>query len=339
MNGDQASVVEIVREAQLSVVNITTSIVTNDFFYRHYFFGRNRETPGSGSGIVYSEDEERVFILTNYHVIENAAKQYVSFTDREQIPATLVGYDVNEDMAILSILKSDIVKEGLDNVTVARLGDSHNIEVGELVVAIGNALGNGKTVTYGIISAINKEMDFNDGRKPLSFIQTDAAINPGNSGGALVDMNGSVIGMNTAKIADYRVDGMGFAIPIDTVKPIADSIINETPAPVVTESRPFIGISGETLTGEIARSYSLIVDEGVIIVAVYENGGAYDAGLRAGDILIEFDGNKITAMEQLQQIVLEQEIGGTVFAKIVRDNSREIDVIIRIVDVNDIDFD
>lgn len=321
----------IFKATQASVVNITTTVYSRNQMY-DFYFGGSREKQGSGTGIVFREDNENVYILTNYHVIQDANKAYVSFTEMEQVEATPVGADKQADVAVIKVSKADLTAEGITDISIATIGDSDSLVVGDSVIAIGNAMGYGKTATSGIVSALNKELDFGDGSKSSSLIQTDAAINPGNSGGALVDMNGNVIGMNTAKIATYEVEGMGFAIPSNVFKPLVESIMGSKDM-----IQPFLGIRGGSVTAEMVEEYHLITNSGALVQSTIEGSGAADAGLRAGDIIIELDGTKIESFEQMQGIVSNLEIGQKITVKVIRDNNREVEALIEIKNASEVD--
>ncbi|WP_058486445.1 S1C family serine protease [Defluviitalea phaphyphila] len=291
-----------------SVVSIKNIYTVNDFWY-----GQSQQE-GTGSGIIFHVTSEDVKIVTNYHVVENSQSLVVTFLGEYSVPASIVGVDSQTDLAVIKVDQSDIPNEIKGKIVAAPFGDSDEIEVGELAVAIGNPLGEAysNTVTAGIISAVNRTIQLTD--KEMTLIQTDAAINPGNSGGALVGSKGTVIGINTIKLVDTSVEGMGFAIPINVAKPIIEELVNKG-----SVSRPYLGIVGQDISENIAELYEVPV--GVLVREVQPGSAAYIGGLKAGDIIIEFDGEKITSMEQLAEIISNHEVGDKVTVKFVRDGA------------------
>lgn len=325
-------IVDIVKNVEPAIVNITTELASTEDFYS-YFFESEPKT-ALGTGIAFKEDDQKVYIMTNYHVIEGASTAYISFKDQEQIPAYPVGKDATKDVAVISVNKSDLAKNSIEKITLAKLGDSSNLQVGETVIAIGNALGRGKTATTGIISGLNKELEISSKNTLGTLIQTDAAINPGNSGGALVNLSGEVIGMNTAKISTHVAEGMGFAIPMKEIQTVIEGIFNADSA---TSTRPFIGIKGVTVDKELQEEYGIMVSEGVLLTEeCTENSGASDAGLRRSDIIIEFANNKVKSIDQLQEIVKVQKVGTKVPVKIIRNNHRELEVMVEVKDISQV---
>ncbi len=321
------SYVDVISAVEPSVVSISTTFVQDyDNYYNYYYFPNRyqQERPGSGSGIIFYEDSTKVYIATNYHVIGDTTC-YVSITENEQIPASYVGGDESSDLAVISVLKEDLKKEGINSVTVAKLGDSDSLKVGEPCIAIGNAMGNGKTATSGMISALSRKLNI-DGVN-YQFIQTDAAINPGNSGGALINASGEVIGINTAKISQSSVEGIGFAIPSNFAKPIIERIIN-------TGSRPFLGITGATVTRDIAAQFGFPIASGVFVDSVSEGGGAKLAGVIPGDIITQVDGKTILTMEDLQDLIATKKLGDVVEVRLLRNAKETVDLKITLVEFN-----
>lgn len=314
-----SSYMDMIKAVEPSVVNISTTYLQD---YRSFF---QYEDSGSGSGIIFHEDDEKVYVVTNYHVIGGATTCYISISGSEQIPANYVGGDSQQDLAVISIHKSDLINEGITNVTIAKFGDSDSVQVGEPAIAIGNALGDGKTATSGIISALSKNLNI-DGVN-YEFIQTDAAINPGNSGGALVNAKGEVIGINTAKVSQDSVEGIGFAIPVNYAKPIIENLIN-------AKSRPYLGITGGDVTEEIKEFFGLPIAAGVYVESVDERGGAHAAGLQRGDIITQIDSATIQSMEQLQEIIKEKNIGDKIEVRIIRNGTESKVVEIELVEIN-----
>jgi len=317
---DNNEIIGIVKNVSNSVVNISIKAQQTNFFNQIY------ENTGSGSGIIYKEDNEKIYIVTNNHVIDGATSVNISITGTEQIAAKLVGKDAASDVAVISVLKSDLAASNITNIKVAEFAASEQVEVGEYVLAIGNALGQGKTVTQGIISAQNKEVNI-DGRK-LKVLQTDAAINPGNSGGALVNSTGKIIGMNTAKLSGTTVEGTGFALPSSSVKSIADELITNG-----TVSKPYLGISGFTMSSDFIAMYNLNTT-GVFIKSVEENSAAKAAGLKYSDIITSINGTKISTMEELSDIIGKCKVGDTINIDIIRNGYQPMSVKATLADMN-----
>lgn len=298
-------VTEVVKTAMPCVVAITNEYTTYDYWY-----DRMVDEEASGSGIIVGQNEEELLIVTNYHVVEDCNDLYVQFIDDSEVEAYVKGTAPDNDLAIVSVFIEDMDSDTLDAIAIAVLGDSNALQVGEPAIAIGNSLGYGQSVTTGVISALNRDVfaddpDINQGY----LIQTDAAINPGNSGGALLNIRGEVIGINSSKIADYVIEGMGYAIPVNTAKPIIEELIEqETRRKVSADKRAFLGISGNDVSKDASSSYNM--PKGVYVVRVIKGSAAEKAGILKGDIIIEIDGEEITAMTQLQG-VLEYYTAGT----------------------------
>lgn len=315
--GNEKSIVDIVEAVGNSVVGITSEVEYRDFF------NNVKVGEGAGSGVIFKVDKDFVYIVTNNHVIDGASGLMVEFEEGKVANAEVVGKDAKTDLGIIKVNKSDISTEEVGNIHPVVLGDSDRIKVGELAVAIGNPLGYNNTVTVGVISAMGRQVSQNT----LAMIQTDAAINPGNSGGALVNSRGEVIGINSAKIADTKVEGIGFAIPINEVKPIVDQLIQKG-----FVSRPFLGISGQTITDQLGEIYGLPV--GIYVAESIKNGPAYRAGLRRGDVIIEIDGEKTFDWESLTKAIEKREIGDTVEVIAVRKGPKRIVVKVKLADRN-----
>ncbi len=293
-----------------SIVYIESTIVTTDYFNRSY------EQTGSGSGIIYKETDDKYYIATNNHVIEDANKILVTLESGQIVEAKLTGSASQTDLAVIEIEKSVLTSETLSSIAVAVFGNSDELQVGETAIAIGNPLGAqfDNSVTQGIISALNRQIQVDD--KNLTVIQTDAAINPGNSGGALVNSNAEVIGINSVKIATTGVEGMGFAIPSNTAVPILEDLIANG-----SIKTAFLGIKGMDVTEDLAGIFGLPV--GVYVGEVIEGGPAEKAGLQAEDIILEFNGEKILSMEQLSETIKNSKVGETIILKVVR-NSKAV---------------
>lgn len=316
---------DIAEEAMKFVVSITTQSVEEVQNYYGYFgFGNNfttqQEVEGSGSGIIVGENDEELLIATNYHVVEGADTVTVTCIDGEVYEASVKGYDADRDLAVVSVPLSDISDDTMDAITIAPIGSSDDLKVGEQVIAIGNALGYGQSVTTGIVSAKNRQLDDSgqteENSDGVNLIQTDAAINPGNSGGALLNMNGEVVGINSAKLASTEVEGMGYAIAISDVSDILENLMNETPRDKV-ENHGIIGITGTSVSTE-AQAYG--IPEGVFVAEVTEDGPAADAGIQANNVITEFDGKRVRTIDSLVELLEYYEPG------------EEIDVTLQVMD-------
>ena len=292
ISSDVSEVVESVMPAMVSIVN--NYVQTSSFFGQTF----SQEAKSSGSGIIIAQDEKELLIATNYHVIEGADKLEVTFIDGKVAQAQIKGKDASMDLAVIAIPLESIDIETKQAITVARLGDSEALKLGEQVIAIGNALGYGQSVTGGWVSALNREVGMEDGSKG-TFIQTDAAINGGNSGGALLNMNGEVVGINSSKISGYGVEGMGYAIPIAAAEPIiSDLMTKETKEKVEDGNVGYIGIGLQTVNAEMSAYLNL--PTGIIVTKVEKGSPAEKAGLLTYDIITNFDGDKISDYEDLQ---------------------------------------
>ena len=295
-------VVDTVMPSIVSVYNDFTEEVQT--FYGQTF---TRQGESTGSGIIIGKTDTELLIVTNNHVVDGADHLRVLFIDQETCDAEIKGTNPSNDLAVIAVALSDIKSTTLDQIKVATLGNSDNLKIGEDVIAIGNALGYGQSVTTGIVSANNREIS--DETITGTFIQTDAAINPGNSGGALVNINGHVIGINSSKIGGNAVEGMGFAIPISRAIPIIEELMNrETLSKVEESERGTIGISGVTVTSDVAKAYNM--PQGVYVAQIIENGGAAKSDLHEGDIITAIDGQTVSSMEELQK-QLEYHRAGT----------------------------
>ena len=306
----------IASESMPSIVAITNM---SEVQYQNWFGQvQNYESESAGSGIIISEDKDYLYIVTNNHVVESAKTLTVQFVDDSTVSAEVKGTDKSSDLAVVKVKKSDIESETMGKIKIATLGDSDSLSVGSQAIAIGNALGYGQSVTTGIISALNREVTIQDETTGESFtndlIQTDAAINPGNSGGALLNSNGEVIGINSSKYADTQVEGMGFAIPANTAKPIIEDLI--TREEVSADKAAYLGITGVDVSETTAQTYNMPV--GVYIAQVAKGTAAEEGGLVKGDIITAFDGKKIKTMESLQNTLKYYEAGTKVELTIQR---------------------
>lgn len=298
----------IAEEVGPSIVAITSKVKVRDWFDNQYF------QEGQGSGVIFDVNDENVLIVTNEHVVNGASEVIVTLYDNKKVSASIVGVDAETDLAVIKINIEDIPDEIRNKIAVAKLGDSDSLRVGETAIAIGNPMGYNNTVTVGVISALNRELELPD--KKLELVQTDAAINPGNSGGALVNIDGEVIGINTVKIADTQVEGIGFAIPIDSAKPIINELVNKG-----SVSRPYLGILGKDIDESISEMYQLPI--GVFVGEVVENSAADIAGLEKGDVIIEFEGEKIYSMEKLSELIKSKTIGDSITIKVIRNSNQQ----------------
>ena len=298
---------DIVEEAMPSIVSITTKSVEEVQNY-YGMFGQygayspeQREVQGSGSGIIVGKNDDNLLIATNYHVVSGADTVSVTCIDGETYEATVNGYDEDKDLAVVSVALSDISDDTMDQIAVATVGSSDDLKVGEQVIAIGNALGYGQSVTTGIVSAKNRKLndeglEEDEDSDATNLIQTDAAINPGNSGGALLNMDGEVVGINSAKLASTEVEGMGYAIAISDVTDTLEDLMNETPRDKV-DNHGVLGITGMTVSDEASQYYG--IPEGVLVSEVTEGGAAEDAGIKEKSITTEFDGKRVRSIDEL----------------------------------------
>ena len=307
---------EIVSEALPSIVSITTKSVqeVQNYFGMYGMYGyapqqQEQEVEGSGSGIIVGKNDDELLIATNYHVVEGADTLSVAFTDGNAVEASVKGFDEERDLAVVSVSLDDVEDDTMDAISIANIGSSDDLKVGEQVVAIGNALGYGQSVTTGIVSAKNRRMDSDnntvtdgsdDSSDGVNLIQTDAAINPGNSGGALLNMEGEVVGINSAKLASTEVEGMGYAIAISDVTDILQNLMNETSRDKLDDSEHgVLGIEGSSVSSEAVQMYG--IPAGVFVKGVTEGGAADKAGLKANSVITEFNGKAVSSIDQLSE--------------------------------------
>ena len=305
---------EIVSEALPSIVSITTKSVqeVQNYFGMYGMYGyapqqQEQEVEGSGSGIIVGKNDDELLIATNYHVVEGADTLSVAFTDGNAVEASVKGFDEERDLAVVSVSLDDVEDDTMDAISIANIGSSDDLKVGEQVVAIGNALGYGQSVTTGIVSAKNRRMDSDnntvtdgsdDSSDGVNLIQTDAAINPGNSGGSLLNMEGEVVGINSAKLASTEVEGMGYAIAISDVTDILQNLMNETSRDKLDDSEHgVLGIKGSSVSSEAVQMYG--IPAGVFVKGVTEGGAADKAGLKANSVITEFNGKTVSSINQL----------------------------------------
>lgn len=307
------SVTEIVEAVMPSVVSITNKSVQEvQDYYGMFGWGgyvTEQEMESAGSGIIIGQSDTELLIVTNNHVVEGADTLTVGFTDGNAAEAQIKGTDADNDLAVVAVALDDISDETMKAIKVATVGDSSELKVGEQVVAIGNALGYGQSVTTGIVSALDRQID--DTEDSTKLIQTDAAINPGNSGGALINMKGEVIGINSSKFASTEVEGMCYAIPINTASPIVTDLMNRTTREKVDESKASsIGISGTDVSSDVQEQYGM--PEGVYVSEVNKGSAAEKAGIQVGNIITKFDGTSVSGISALKDLLQYYEAGETV---------------------------
>ena len=291
VTSDVSDIVENTLPSIVSITNMSVQEVQN-------FFGgiSQQESESAGSGIIISQNDSELLVVTNNHVVEGSDTLTVTFNDGNSVEAQIKGTDSARDLAVVAVPLDKISDDTMNAIKVATLGDSDSLKVGEPAIAIGNALGYGQSVTTGIVSATRRTIDGFDGE----YIQTDAAINPGNSGGALLNANGEVIGINSAKINSSAVEGMGFAIQISDASDVIQNLMNkETRSKVSDEERGYLGIKGYDVSEEGAQMYNM--PTGVYVKEVMSGGGAEKAGLTKGSIITGFEGSSISGMSSLQE--------------------------------------
>ncbi len=327
-NTGSLDVSDITESAMPSIVAITNKSVqeVQDYFSQFGFGGQGQtqtqETESQGSGIIIGKNDSELLIVTNNHVVEGADTLSVCFIDNNACEANVKGTDAENDLAVIAVPLDSISDDTMSQIAVASIGDSDSLKVGEQVVAIGNALGYGQSVTTGIVSAVNRTLSSDssdtqdsesssDNSSSATYIQTDAAINPGNSGGALLNMNGEVIGINSAKLASTEVEGMGYAIPISRVSDIIDNLMNQTTRTKVdSDKQGTIGIKGINVTSDVQEKYGL--PEGIYVSEVTSDSAADKAGITSGSVITKFDGKSVTDIESLQDLLQYYEAGETV---------------------------
>ena len=315
VESDISNVVEEVMPAMVSIVNNYTE--TGSFWGQTY----TQEAASSGSGIIVGETDTELLMVTNYHVIEDATTLEVTFIDGNTAEAKIKGTDSDMDLAVIAVDLESVSEETKNEIAIAKLGDSDNLKLGEPVIAIGYALGYGQSVTFGFISALDREMTLSDGTTH-TFIQTNAAINPGNSGGALLNMQGEVIGINSNKIASDTIEGMGYAIPISSASPIiAELMERQTRDKVEDGETGYMGIVLQPVTSQISQMYNM--PTGVYVISVEEGSAAQEAGIMVGDIITRFDGEKISTSTDLENIMQYYAAGDTATLTIMRPEQGE----------------
>ena len=306
-----ADVSDIVEQAMPTVVAITSTAVyqSNNYGYGWFFRGgpQTYEVPSSGSGIIVGENDKELLIVTNNHVVEDSTSLKVAFIDSEVVDAAIKGTDAETDLAVIAVPLEQIKDDTKSKIKVARLGNSDELKVGQGVVAIGNALGYGQSVTVGYVSALNREVRVSN-TSTRELLQTDAAINPGNSGGALLNMKGEVIGINAAKYSSTEVEGIGYAIPISKAEDIMNQLMNrKTMNPVEEAKRGYLGIQGTSVDEESAAAFGM--PRGVYVYKILEEGAAAQSDLREKDIITRVDGQSVRNMTDLQELLACYEMG------------------------------
>ncbi len=303
---DVTQVVEAVMPACVSITNNFTQTV-QDFWGQTY----SQDETASGSGIIIGENEQELLIVTNNHVVDSTEQLYVQFIDGETVEAQVKGTDASADLAVVAVKLDTIANSTKQEICIARMGDSDSLKIGEPAIAIGNALGYGQSVTTGVISALNRKIESSNSEEGTSLIQTDAAINPGNSGGALLNMRGEVIGINSNKIGGSSIEGMGYAIPISTARPIIEDLMErQTRTKYSEEERGYLGISCINVTSDLSENFSM--PQGIFVAQVYSGTGAEAAGLVRGNIVVAFDGVTIQNQEELTKQMQYYKAGESV---------------------------
>ena len=306
---------EIVDNVMPSIVAITSKTVIDSGQFGFSFFGnRNYVTEGAGSGVIVAENTSDIFIVTNYHVVENSSQLAVTFIDEKNYDASIKGVSKRKDIAIVSVSKKNIDKETLKKIQIATLGNSDELKVGNGIIAIGNALGYGQSVTTGVVSALNREVSTDESIQDM--IQIDAAINGGNSGGALLNSKGEVIGINTAKFSSNSssssasIEGMGFAIPISDVESVIKNLINGKD----DNEGLSLGIEGYMTNEGAIANYNL--PSGFYISGIQAGSNASKSELEIGNIITEIEGNKVTSVNTIRKVLNKKEKGETIKIKI-----------------------
>lgn len=303
---DVTQVVEAVMPACVSITNNFTQTV-QDFWGQIY----SQDETASGSGIIIGENEQELLIVTNNHVVDSTEQLYVQFIDGETVEAQVKGTDASADLAVIAVKLDTIADSTKQEICIAKMGDSDSLKIGEPAIAIGNALGYGQSVTTGVISALNRKIESSNSEEGTSLIQTDAAINPGNSGGALLNMRGEVIGINSNKIGGSSIEGMGYAIPISTARPIIEDLMErQTRTKYSEEERGYLGISCINVTGDLSENFSM--PQGIFVAQVYPGTGAEAAGLVRGNIVVAFDGVTVQSQEELTKQMQYYKAGESV---------------------------
>lgn len=310
------SVSEIAKNTMPEVVSITNTIRYQQYGYTLFGQSGEQEAAASGSGVIIGKNDTELLIVTNNHVVEDSTALSVQFVDGKSYDAEIKGTDSDVDLAVIAIPLSSLSKETLNSISFAKYGDSDSVNVGDQVVAIGNALGYGQSVTTGIISAKNRDIS-TEGGTESGLLQTDAAINPGNSGGALLNMNGELIGINVAKYSDTKVEGMGYSIPSKKVKEIVEGLSQKTTRSKVSQDeKGYIGIQGKTVDSSIAEAYNM--PKGIYIYKLLTGEGTDNSALQEKDIITKFDGQSVDSLEELSGLLSRYKAGEKVEVTVQR---------------------
>ena len=310
------TVSEVAKDAMPSVVSITNTILYQQYGYSIFGNGGTQEAAASGSGVIIGKNDTELLIVTNHHVVSDSNSLSVQFVDGTSADAEIKGEDSDADLAVIAVKLSDIPSSTMSAIKVAEFGDSDETEVGDQVVAIGNALGYGQSVTTGIISAKDRDVETEEGTES-GLMQTDAAINPGNSGGALLNMEGQVIGINVAKYSSTDVEGMGYSIPSTKVKEIVNQLSTlETRSKVSEAKRGYLGIQAKTVDAETSEAYA--IPQGVYVYKVISGEAAEKAGIQEKDIITKFDGQTVTSYDDLTNLLARYAAGTTVTVTVQR---------------------
>lgn len=290
-----------------------TVAITSTFTSSYDIWGSGGENTGGGSGIIIGQKDNELYIATNNHVVEAATKIMVTFIDGSEAEALIRGRNSSADLAVITVDTKTMSKEALSSIKVAKLGNSNKVKVGQMAIAIGNALGYGQSVTVGYISAKDREIDV-DQNTTLTVLQTDAAINPGNSGGALININGEVIGINSAKFSDTNVEGMGYSIPISIASPIVDELMNREL--LTEEEKGYLGVYPQDVDSSVADMYDWPI--GVYVAKVVEGGAADQAGIYVGDIITAVNNITLSSSDMLRETVNSYRFGTKVTITLMR---------------------
>lgn len=309
-SGDVSTVVDNAMPSIVAINAVLTN-TTSDFFGRQF----DEDVEGSGSGIIIAQNDSEILIATNNHVVNNAKTVNIVFADNTKAPATIKGSEPGKDLAIVSVKLSDLQEGTIDNIKIATLGDSKSVKLGEMAIAIGNALGYGQSITVGYISALDREVTVNN--VTLHVLQTDAAINPGNSGGALLNSKGEVIGINSVKYVDENVESVGYAIPITDAIPVINELMNRTI--LDDRDKAYLGIAGKDVTQDYSQRFNMPV--GVYVGEIKSGSAAEAAGLKTGDIIVSMNDITVETMADMQEVLGYTKAGsvGTIGIKALED--------------------
>lgn len=338
-NGTVAAVAQASMPSVVAITTVSVQEIPSFFGYSSHQY----KSASTGSGIIVGDNDDELLIATNNHVVDGATTLSVCFIGddvanaetetvnagdngdlnvEDAVSTKIKGTDADNDLAVVAVKKSDIPEDTLNQIKIAQIGSSDDLAVGQQVVAIGNALGYGQSVTSGWISALNRTISTDDGTNSTGLIQTDAAINPGNSGGALLNMKGELIGINSAKYADSAVEGMGYAIPISKAKPILEELMNrETREKVDSSKKGYLGVSLANLTTEAIEMYNM--PTGAFVRSVEDDSPAQEAGICKGDIIVKFDGQKVSDGDDLLDKLQYYKSGEKIEAVIARATNGE----------------